>query len=596
MGGAVDIRGIIERDLAIPGDEGSNKVVSLKEAVARLIEPNMTIHAGITHGRPNAIMHEIARQFWGKDPRFFISALGFGYNWVILVRGNLVKKIASSFIGDPYPTPGPNPVFQKAFREKRVVFENWSILSFTLRLMAAAMGLPYLPTRSIVDSTMAEHNSENFTTVSDEASGEKIGLVKALIPDLCVLHGLVADRQGNTIFTPPLGDGVYGAMAAKRGTIVSVEKIVPTEFLRRYSYLVKLPGRFVSAVCEVPFGAHPSGISNHPDVAGIYGYADDYDFVEEIRAVSKDEKALDRWIDEWILSVDHEGYLAKLGSQRRLFLKGKADGDSWVAEIAQHFSEIESAKPPTPVELLVAAAGKKLAEIVSERGYDTILAGVGFSNLAAWLASRIVKESGRHVDLMAEIGFYGYHPRPADPFIFNYRNIPTCAMLSEIFNIMGILMSGARGNCVGVIGAAQVDKFGNVNSTMIPDKTFFVGSGGANDVASGACETMVAMIQERERMLKKVPYITSPGRRIKTLVTTLGIYEKLNGDDEFTLTAVISDTDGVDVESLVCRAKENCGWNLKVASNVKVISPPDRKHLSLLRLWDPKGQFLQKMG
>ena len=590
------IRDIIEHDLAIPDNEGPNKVMLLKEAVARFVEPEMTIHAGITHGRPNAIMHEIARQFWGKDPRFFISALGFGYNWVIMVRGGLVKRVASSFIGDPYPTPGPNPIFQKAYREKKVIFENWSILSFTLRLMAAAMGLPYLPTRSIVGSTMAEHNSENFTVVRDEASGQDIGLVKALVPDLGIIHGLAADRCGNTILTPPLGDGVYGTMAAKRGTIVSVEKIVSTEFLRRHSHLVNLPGRFVSAVCEVPFGAHPSGISNHPDVPGVYGYADDYDFVEELRALCKDEKALDRWIEEWVLSVDHEGYLKKLGPQRMLFLKGKADEDSWAAELEPYLSEIENVKPPSQVELLVAAAGKKLADSVINHGYDTILAGVGFSNLAAWLAAKSVKESGRHVDLMAEIGFYGYHPRPADPFIFNYRNISTCAMLSDIHHIMGIFMSGARGNCVGVIGAAQIDKHGNVNSTMIPNKAFFVGSGGANDVASAARETMVTMIQGKERMLEKVPYITSPGHHVKTLVTTLGIYEKLDDDDEFTLTAVIPDTDRPDVDSLVRRAKENCGWNLKAASEVAVIPPPALKELTILRLWDPKGQFLQKLS
>jgi len=457
------------------------------------------------------------------------------------------------------------------------------------------MGLPYLPTRSIVGSTMAEHNADSFEVVGDGESGERFGLVKPLVPDLCILHGLAADKHGNTILTPPLGDGIYGAMAARHGALVTVEKVVSTEFVRRYSHLVRLPGRFVSAVCEVPFGAHPSGISNHQQVPGVYGYADDYDFYEEIRTLSRDERALDRWIEEWILSVDHEGYIRKLGHDRLLFLKGKADGDSWRAEIEPHIPRIAEQGPPNRAELLVCAAARKLADIVIERGYDTILAGVGFSNLAAWLAAKIVRDSGRHVDLMAEIGFFGYHPRPADPFIFNYRNIPTCAMLSDIFHIMGILMSGARNRCVGIFGAAQIDRFGNVNSTMIPGRTFFVGSGGANDVASGACESVVTMIQDRERMVERVPYITSPGARIRTLVTTLGIYEKLDGDDEFTLTAVVADTDAPDVEALVRRAKDACGWDLKVAREVDVVPPPDARQLAMLRLWDPKGQFLGKL-
>ena len=590
------VRRIIEGDLAIPVDEGPDKVTSLAEAVSRLVEPGMTIHGGITHGRPNAIMHEIVRRFWGRDPRFFIASLGFGYNWVVLVRGGLVRRVASSFIGDPYPTPGPNPVFQKAFREGSVVFENWSILSFTLRLLAAAMGLPYLPTRSIVGSTMAQDNAEHFFTVPDEETGGELGMVRALAPDLCIIHGLAADRQGNTILTPPLGDGVYGAMAARRGALVTVEKVVSTEFIRRHSHLVKLPGRFVSAVCETPFGAHPSGVSNSQGVPGLFGYADDYEFYEEIRAVSRDEGALDRWIDEWILSVDHAGYRSKLGPERRLYLKGKADADSWVAEIEPYIPEIESGGPPSGIERLTVAAGRKLADLVRRRGYDTILAGVGFSNLAAWLAARGVKASGGHVDLMAEIGFYGYHPRPADPFIFNYRNIPTCAMLSEVYHIMGLLMSGARNRCVGVFGAAQIDRQGNVNSTMIPGKTFFVGSGGANDVASGARESLVTLIQQRERMVERAPYVTSPGGRIRTLVTTLGIYEKLDGEEEFTLTGVIPDGEPSDLESLVRRAKDQCGWDLKVAGQVETLPPPDVEDLIALRVWDPKGQFLHKTG
>ena len=590
------MRDILKRDLTIPENEGPDKVVPLKEAVARLVEPGMTIYAAITHNRPNAIMHEICRRFWGRDPRFFVAALGFGYNWAALVQGGLVKRISSSFIGDPYPTPGPNPVLQRAYSDGSVVFENWSIYAFTLRFMAAAMGLPFLPTRSVVGSTMAEHNADSFFVQKDPASGEEIGMVRAHVPDLAIVHGLAADRQGNTILTPPLGDGAWGAMAARRGTLVSVEKIVSTEFLRRHSHMVVLPGRYVSAVCEAPFGAHPSGVSNCQGIPDIHGYADDYDFYEDVRAASKDPGAMDRWTRDWILSVDHQGYLAKLGPQRMLYLKGKADGDSWTAEIEPRLAGIEACDPPCAAELLVAGAGRKLAEIVKTRGYDTILAGVGFSNLAAWLGAKMIKAEGKPVDLMAEIGFYGYHPRPADPFIFNYRNIPTCAMLSDINRIMGVLLSGGRNRCIGAFGAAQIDMRGNVNSTMIPGKMFFVGSGGANDVASGARESMATMIQKKDRMVKRVPYITSPGPKIRTLVTSLGIYEKQEGTDEFTLTAVLADSDKPDLESLVRKAKDECGWELKVADKVAAIPLPNAEELALLRLWDPKGQFLGKMG
>lgn len=585
---------ILKREMAVPLEEGADKSMRLDEAVDALVRPGMTLHAAITHGRPNAAVHEIVRQYWGKDPGFALSTLGFGYNWVVLVHGSLVRSVASSFIGDPYPTPGPNPVFAKAYREGPVVFENWSILSLTLRLLAGAMGLPFLPTRSLVGSTMAQDNAEHFF-IQKTQQGQTLGMVRALEPDLCIVHGLAADRQGNTILTPPGGDGVYGAMAARRGALVTVEKIVSTDFIRRHSHLVKLPGRFVSAVCEVPFGAHPSGVSNHQGVPGVFGYADDYAFIENVRQASRDEKVLDQWVDDWILQHGgHGAYLERLGSQRQLFLKGKADGDSWMPEIQEHLARIEKAGKANRAERLVSAAGRKLAQIVADRRYDTILAGVGFSNLAAWLAARKVKAAGAHVDLMAELGFFGYHPRPADPFIFNYRNIPTCVMLTDIFHVMGIFLSGAHNRCVGAFGAAQIDKQGNVNSTLIPGKTFFVGSGGANDVACGASESLVTMIQKRDRMVKKVPYITSPGKKIRTLITTLGIYEKRGDEDELILTGVLGDGDDSDLDALVRKAKEACSWELKVADKVQVVPPPDPDDLALLRLWDPKGQFLEK--
>ena len=123
-----------------------------------------------------------------------------------------------------------------------------------------------------------------------------------------------------------------------------------------------------------------------------------------------------------------------------------------------------------------------------------------------------------------------------------------------------------------------------------------MGSGGANDVASGANESLVTMIQTRDRMVQKVPYITSPGRRIKTLVTTMAVYEKLDGDDELTLTAVLADSSNPNKDALVRNAKDNCGWDLKLAAEISVVPMPERKDISALRLWDPKGQFLSKLS
>ena len=131
------------------------------------------------------------------------------------------------------------------------------------------------------------------------------------------------DKEGNTIVFNPSVEGValWGAYASKNGVIVTVEKIVDSNFIRRHSYLVKIPGYLVRAVVELPFGAHPSALYVPESFGG--GYAEDYDFIVEFREAARREETLEKWIDEWVLGVNHEKYLEKLGFERLLYLMGK---------------------------------------------------------------------------------------------------------------------------------------------------------------------------------------------------------------------------------------------------------------------------------
>ncbi|GAH79115.1 unnamed protein product, partial [marine sediment metagenome] len=161
--------------------------------------------------------------------------------------------------------------------------------------------------------------------------GEKIGLMKALNPDIALIHGFAADRCGNTIMTYPLGPDAFGAWAAKSGVIVSAERIVTTEYIRRHSHLVRVPSYLVRAVCEVPYGAHPGGMTSF-GLPEFEHYFPDYEFTIEVREASRSEEKFLRWIQDWILDCkDHNDYLSKLGKDRLLYLKGKADSDAWMA-------------------------------------------------------------------------------------------------------------------------------------------------------------------------------------------------------------------------------------------------------------------------
>src|SRR5207248_1632382 len=75
---------------------------------------------------------------------------------------------------------------------------------------------------------------------------------------------------------------------------------------------------------------------------------------------------------------------------------------------------------------------------------------------------------GHATELTAELGLWGYHPTPADPYIFNQRSFPAASRLSDASNILGQVIGGQGNTVIGCLGAAQVDRHGNINSTLVP--------------------------------------------------------------------------------------------------------------------------------
>jgi len=585
-----ELRAFIDSKFQVPVVEGEDKLCPLDEAIRRHVKKGMSIHFA---GRGGALFYQLVREFWGKKPDFTIINNSVAATVIALIQGRLVKKIIASFAGDGYPSSGPNPVVQKAYLSGEVEFENWTMLTIPQRLLAGAMGWGFTPTRSLMGSSMEEENKESFTVITDPFDPDKkIGLMKALRPDIALVHGVAADRCGNLIMTYPLGPDVFGAWGSKNGVIVSAEKIVSTEYIRKHSHLVRIPSYMVKAVCEVPYGAHPGGMTNC-GLPEFEHYFDDYDFVTDVRNVSRDEEKFLKWIKYWILDCkDHNEYLSKVGRDRLLYLKGKAHSDSWKAEITAEIPKMDFNRQPNPTEIMVITAAHVTAQQFVSGGYRTILTGVGLSNLASWLAIHRLKETGHDVDLMAEIGMYGYLPRASDPTIFGYYNMPTCKILNNIDTMLGVFVSGPSNQCIGVLAAGQVDKFGNANSTKIPGVTYLVGSGGANDIATNNRETIVVINSGKSRLVEKVPYITFPGKNVKTLITDIGVFEKIGDKGTFTLTSYIPSKANQKVEDAIAEIREKVGWELDIAPNLKKAEPPTKEEVTLLRLFDPREFYI----
>lgn len=249
-------------------------------------------------------------------------------------------------------------------------------------------------------------------------------------------------------------------------------------------------------------------------------------------------------------------------------------------------------------EMMAIATGREI------RDGELAIFGVGLSMLAGYFAHA---HHAPNLRVMTEGGVYGATPVGGLPWGIECNRISSNATsFTSALDALGFLV--ASGRCdIGVIGAAQVDKFGNVNTTGIwdgeignyyrPPKTRLPGAGGANDIACGAKRFAIMVTHEPKRFAEKVTYISSPGyldgghARARAgftgggpsaIITTLGILRPDPITKEFALT-------GWFAFSSVEEIKANTGWDLKVAAGAHVIGEPSASELAALRKVDETG-------
>ncbi len=536
-------------------------------------------------------MFALARRFWGQAPGFTVVAPAFGNHHAVLVHGALVRKAVTSIHATVFPAPGPNRIYGEAWADGSVDFECWSLLTLVQRLQAGALGLPYLPTRSLGGTDLARELERrgSFRSAPDPFGGaDTVGLVAALHPDVTFVHGLAGDTQGNVIIAPPYYDNTWAAFATRRAVIATVERLVEPDFIRRYAHLNRLPGVRVSTICEVPLGGHPMSVPGAA-VPEIGGYADDYAFLGELAAAARAPERFDEWVREWITGCrDHAHYVARLGAERVEWLRQRTDADGWREEMHGRAGAAGDAAS-TPGETQVVLAARAIAERVRAAGHRTLLAGLGTSSLAAWAAAFALHEAGVVVELMMEAGSYGYTPLPLDPFLFNYRNLLTASSLNDLVQTLGVMAGGHDNRTLGVLAAAQVDRCGRLNSTRLPGM-LLTGCGGANDIASAAAEVLVTVPHSRARLPERVDFVTCPGHAVETIVTDRAVIAR-DPDGVYRLRTLVARA-GCGRQRLLAAAREQVGWAVDAASDVEIAPPPTAAELSLVRAFDPDRYFL----
>ncbi|HTT86669.1 MAG TPA: CoA-transferase [Acidimicrobiales bacterium] len=550
---------------------------TLEDALAHHVRPGDTVQVLCGHSRWSAAARELVRQHWGSDAGFTLAMLSLSSLGALFFRGRMVRKVITAYSGDTFPTYTPNPIFQEAYASGAVEVEHWSILTYTQRLEAAARGLPAVVTGSLRGSSMEDNAA---FTVADTAFGP-VGLLAPLVPDVTLVHGALADVEGNVVLCEPLLEGAWGAWAARRGVVATVERVV--ERLDGMAQRARIPAHRVLAVVEAPLGAHPGGLyaPERPEIS----YGEDIGFWVEARAATRGD--FDAWARRWVLRpATHDAYLGQLGDEHVAWLRARTDPESWRQDAEAH--PVDAEAPASAWEHAAAWAVREVQDVAAATGADAVLAGAGVANLAAWVAVARARAAGSPLRLTAELGLWGYTPTPADPYIFNHRVFPGSPLLADASTVLGMVVGGPGTRTIACLGAAQVDRDGNLNSTLIPGGPFLVGSGGANDVASRAAACVVVSLARPERLVDRVGFVTSPGQRVVSVVTDRGVLRRLDG--ALCIAAVPSGPGPV--AERVRALAGTCGWDVAVAPEVAELDPVTPGDVLALRRYDPERLFL----
>ncbi|HKD44103.1 MAG TPA: CoA-transferase [Candidatus Angelobacter sp.] len=289
-----------------------SKILDLRQAIAEFVPDGSSIALGLQMEQmiPFAGGHELVRQK-KRGLRLIgpISDILFDQ----LIGAGCVKDIVAAWVGNVMMGSAYN--FRRAAEvenpgtpgEKLQVF-NMTNFSIALALEAGALGVPFLPTRTAMGSDVAKGNHFFYQIISPFEPKETLLAVRAIAPDVAIVHVQRADRQGNAHCWGNFGVMLEGVRAARK-VIVCAEEIVDEAVISSDPNRTVIPGFLVSAVVESKYGAHPSPVQGY--------YKRDDAFFQQYHAETKTPAGFDVWVQRWIDGVpDRASYAQALGEER----------------------------------------------------------------------------------------------------------------------------------------------------------------------------------------------------------------------------------------------------------------------------------------
>ena len=280
-----------------------DKLMTEQEAISRFVTEGCYIGTEL-YGSvrcPMSLCREVVRQ--GKKN---LRVCGQGVLELDLwLAAGLVKKLDITYIG--LEVYGTSAALRRAVESGQVeTCVEWSNGAISWRMKAAAMGVPFIPARSMLGTDTLTYSAAQV--VEDPFTGLKVCLLPALILDVGLIHVHRADRFGNAQIEGISGFAAEMARASKR-LILSAEEIVATDEIRKQPDRTIIPYYLVDAVVEAPFGSHPG------EMAYVYGR--DETAVREWVEASKTAEGAQAYLDKYVYDVkDHGQYLALIGQER----------------------------------------------------------------------------------------------------------------------------------------------------------------------------------------------------------------------------------------------------------------------------------------
>jgi glutaconate CoA-transferase, subunit A len=284
----------------------TNKLMTVGEAVERFVHDGDYLATGGFGGVriATAALHEIVRR---RRQNLGFSGHTTTHDFQILAAGRCFDRVDAAYIVG-LEMRGLSPGARRYMESGKVRVTEWSNATLGWRYKAAAMGLPFLPARTLLSTDTLKQSA--CKVIQCPFTGQILVAVPALFPDVSILHVHRADIYGNAQV-----DGIsvadWDLARASKRLIITTERIVETQEIRQDPGKTLVPYWLTDAVCHVPFGSYPG---NMP-----YQYMSDEEHLAQWMAAEAEQATLDAFLDKYIFGTrDFAQYLELIGGQKRL--------------------------------------------------------------------------------------------------------------------------------------------------------------------------------------------------------------------------------------------------------------------------------------